>query len=309
VVATRELTGAAGEGFARWRFQAMASPCEVLVDGLDQDQARSVAQAVAAEVWRIEDRYSRYRTDSIVSQINAAGGTAVVVDEECARLLDHAATCHHLSNGRFDITAGVLNRLWDFRRQQPPPSAAAIIELLPLVGWQRVTWTGSTITMPAGMAIDFGGIGKEFAVDRGLAVAAAVTDHPVLVNLGGDLASSGARADDQPWLVASHDRRMLSPAGAARSWPLRAGAVATSGSTQRYYLHEGLRYGHILDPRSGWPVLDPPLSVSVVAATCSEAGFLATLAMLHGAEAANVLRDNGVAHHCVWGDERDGADS
>jgi thiamine biosynthesis lipoprotein len=141
----------------------MASRAEVRIAADDEAAARQAAQAAIDEVRRIEARFSRYRPDSIVSQINReAGGQAVEVDEETAALLDFGATLWQESEGRFDLTSGVLRRAWDFRAAQPP-SAAQIDAVLPAVGWQQVSWQRPAIRLRDGMEIDFGGIGKEYA--------------------------------------------------------------------------------------------------------------------------------------------------
>lgn len=172
------------------RFSAMACGAEIRVPrrqpGPDAALDAALA-AAAAEVRRIEQRYSRYRDDSIVSRINRAAGSgeAIAVDDETATLLDFADRLHHESEGLFDITSGVLRRAWDFRAARPP-DAARIEALLPLVGWQQVHWSPAgdgprRIALGrAGMELDFGGFGKEYAADRAAAVlvrpaAAAVT--------------------------------------------------------------------------------------------------------------------------------------
>jgi len=117
------------------------------------------------------------------------------------------------------------------------------------------------------------------------------------VNLGGDLVASGPRDDGRPWLVgieATTDGK--SAAGAAGLIELRGGALATSGDARRFLLKDGVRYGHILDPRSGWPVPGEPRSVTVAAPTCTEAGLMATLAMLQGAGAEALLAAQGLPH-------------
>jgi thiamine biosynthesis lipoprotein len=92
------------------RFVAMASSCEVLIDHAPASVAQQVLDAVAAEAWRIERKFSRYRADSVVHQINISTGAPITVDEECANLLDFAATLTRLSDGAFDITSGVLRK-------------------------------------------------------------------------------------------------------------------------------------------------------------------------------------------------------
>jgi thiamine biosynthesis lipoprotein len=147
------------------------------------------------------------------------------------------------------------------------------------------------------MEIDFGGIGKEYAVDRALALAEAHTRAPVLVNLGGDLRVSGPRRDGSPWYVAIEN---VDCAGAAVGMlELKDGALATSGDTHRHVVSAGVRYGHVLNPNTGWPISGAPRSVTVHAPTCTEAGLLAKLALLRGAGAEEFLKLEKVRAWCV----------
>lgn len=274
-------------------FTAMAGPCEVLLDVDDRDEAASLGELAAAEAARIERHLSRYRDDNIIHAINHAAGRPVLVDDETAGLLDFADQCWRLSEGRFDVTSGVLRRVWRFDGSDRMPSRAAVKELLPLVGWDKVTWARPSLTLPPGMEIDLGGLGKEYAVDRAAQLVSMRTRAAVLVNFGGDLRALGARRDGRPWRVG-----VESPAGpvAALDLGLAQGALATSGDARRYLLKDGVRYPHILNPRTGWPVLDAPRSVTVLADACTEAGLLATLAMLHGRLARGFLAEQGVGY-------------
>jgi thiamine biosynthesis lipoprotein len=275
-----------------WRgtFSAMAGPCEVLMDGLGEREARASLQVASAQAWRIEAHYSRYQPESVVSRINSSAGEAVEVDEECARLLDFADHLHRISEGAFDITSGVLRRAWTFDGGDRVPSRETVQALLAFVGWDQVRWDPPTIQLPRGMEIDLGGIGKEYAVDR---VAEELSDRfggSFLVNFGGDLRVTGPRSDGSPWTAAiespGRDREGI------EEIRIHRGGLATSGDARRFVLHQGRRYGHILDPRTGWPVAGAPRSVTVLAATCVEAGLLATLAILQGKNAARFLDDN-----------------
>jgi FAD:protein FMN transferase len=288
----------------RGRFQAMASPCEVLVDTEDARTSAAALAAAREEALRIERKFSRYRDDNIVHAINHAAGRALEVDEETAGLLDYAATCHEISAGRFDITSGVLRRAWTFDGREHAPDPAAVAAALELVGWSRVTWRDRVLTLPAGMEIDLGGLGKEYAVDRAAREVAAVTAAPFLVNFGGDLLASGPRRGGRPWLVGVENPAgpgVAGHPGAAHlgRLELARGALATSGDARRHVLVRGRRLGHILDPRTGWPVEGAPRSVTVRGPTCIEAGTLATLAILRGPDAARFLEEQLVPHWLV----------
>jgi thiamine biosynthesis lipoprotein len=277
----------------------MANPCEVHVGGVGQGHAGGVAAIVRDEALRIERKYSRYLEGNIVHRINTAEGAPVTVDEETARLIDYAAELHALSEGRFDITSGVLRRAWSFDGGAAVPSPALIDSLRSRVGWDKVEWRRPVLRMPAGMEIDFGGIGKEYAVDRSADLARSRVAS-CMINFGGDLVAfgpPGTRADKhEGWMIGIEKLR---GAEATIRISLTTGAFATSGDTRKFVLSDGKRYGHILDPRNGWPVTGAPRSVTVLAPSCTEAGMLATFAMLMGEDAEAFLTSQNVQHWCL----------
>jgi thiamine biosynthesis lipoprotein len=269
----------------------MASPCELHVSGGNRSLAERALAVAAAEAARIEAKFSRYRRGNVIDAINTAQGRTVTVDDETARLLDYAAQLFELSDGKFDITSGVLRRAWRFDGSDRLPSGEAVAALLPIVGWDKVRWRSPELTLPAGMEVDLGGIGKEYAVDRAAALVRPLSPH-CLVNFGGDLLALGPQADSQPWRVGIES--IAESATAAHHIELTAGALATSGDARRYLLKDGVRYGHILDPRTGWPVAGAPRSITVAADSCTQAGMLATLALLQGEQAEAFLSAQGV---------------
>ncbi|MBI3562384.1 MAG: FAD:protein FMN transferase [Gammaproteobacteria bacterium] len=284
------------------RFQAMASPCEVLMDVEQEAQARELTQIAHAEALRIEHKFSRYRQDNIVHRIHRAQGEAVEVDPETAALLDFAGQCYTLSEGLFDITSGVLRQVWRFDGSDRLPTTAAVKKILPRIGWEKIRWQRPRLCLPAGMEIDFGGIGKEYAVDKTLQLLRARTTASVLVNFGGDLVTSGPRRHGQGWIVGVENPTTVvdnPPLQSHCEFELNQGGVATSGDSKRFLLKRGVRYSHILNPRTGWPIPDAPRAVTVTAATCTDAGILATLAMLHGKQAEQFLQTQHTPYWCI----------
>lgn len=270
---------------------------EIQVFSDDAASAQTAFENTVAEVRRIENLWSRYRPDSIVTHINeSAGRKPVVVDEETAGLLDYAAAAWRESDGLFDITSGVFRRVWNFSSQRLP-SKDAVSACLPLVGWDKVVWRRPEIylTLP-GMEIDFGGLGKEYAADRAARLLLE-RERIALINLGGDIVASAPRPGDEPWQIGIRDPAVARLAG---QLPLYSGALATSGDYERCIEADGRRYGHILSPRNGWPVAGGPASVSVIAENCLLAGTLATVAMLKGAAAQHWLDSMGTVHHLLW---------
>jgi len=285
-----------------FRFRAMAAENELQLAAADEATARRVADFAIADVRRIEAKYSRYRDDSVTTRINqAAGLEPVALDSETAALLHYADQCHRLSGGLFDVTSGVLRRVWDFRRTPPRlPEPAALAEIIALVDWSSVEWSPKAIRLPrAGMEIDFGGIGKEYAADRAATICLEAGMRYGLVDLAGDVRALGPQESGAPWRVGithpRHEGRVIAYV------ELAGGAIATSGDYERFFEIDGKRYCHILDPRSGMPVTAWQ-SVSVVAPLCVVAGSCSTIGMLLGKKSLAFLRRQQVEFIAISAD-------
>lgn len=281
-----------------FEFSAMASRCEIRIAGLPRHRAEPLARHAIDEVRRIESKYSRYREASVVSRLNALAGSGrwLDVDTETSDLLDFADQLYASSDGLFDATSGILRQAWDFRTGRRP-APGELEALLPRIGWPRLARQGrrATLSLP-GMELDFGGFGKEYAADRAATVLQQRGVSHGLVNLGGDIRVVGPRPDGSAWLLGiQHPRepqRLIGEIG------VRAGALATSGDYERYFEHDGVRYCHVLDPRSGWPVSHWQ-SISVTAPACLAAGALTTIAMLKREAALDFLDAEGVGYLAV----------
>jgi thiamine biosynthesis lipoprotein len=286
-------------GARRFPFRAMAAENEIQVHA-DEELARRAAAEAIAEVMRIEAKYSRYRAESVVSRINAAAGSAVDIDAETRGLLAYADACFLQSGGLFDATSGVLRRAWRFERPRVPDDAE-IAPLLRLIGWGRVDLGEASVRLPdGGMELDFGGFGKEYAVDRAASVLRGAGVESALVNLAGDLMILGAQPDGSPWRVGiRHPRR---DGELIATLPVSSGALATSGDYERFIEVSGVRHCHVLDPRTGRSARGFQ-SVTVHAASCLVAGSASTIAMLKGRDGGLAwLRGLGLPHFCVLDD-------
>ena len=271
----------------------MASPCSVLVDTDERDEAEALLAIAEMEVRRIEEKFSRYRRGNVVDGINRSDGVPVEVDPETALLIEYAAACYRMSGGMFDITSGALRRVWKFDGSSRVPGPTAVRECLRHVGWQRVEWTNPVLTLPRGMEIDLGGIGKEYAVDRAAARISKRTRSSFVVNFGGDLYVSGTRRGGRTWGVGIDDPDRAGESALIRL-DVTSGGIATSGDARRFVTWRGKRLGHILNPRTGWPIEGAPRSVTVAGPTCIEAGTLSTLAYLQGSGARSYLEQQAV---------------
>jgi thiamine biosynthesis lipoprotein len=268
----------------------MGTLCEVQ---LYSSGAQKAADAVIRDVARLEAKYSRYIESSCLSGINrvAAAGGVITVDDETAHLLDYADTCYRQSAGLFDISSGVLRRVWDFR-SGVLPSQDAITRILAYVGWQRLVWRNPVLEFrQPGMELDFGGVVKEYAADR---AATICLEHDVmhgLVNLGGDIRIVGPQPDGSPWRIGISDPE--NPLEPVRTLELYRGALASSGDYARCMTINGKRYGHVLNPLTGWPV-SSMAAVSVLADFCVVAGSASTIGMLKEADGPAWLASLGL---------------
>lgn len=280
----------------------MAAENEVQVHSANEADARRAANAAIAEVERIEAKYSRYRPDSVLSRINASAGNApVAVDAETRALLAYADACYRQSGGLFDATSGVLRRAWRFDSGRVPGDAQ-LAAILPLIGWDKVELGAASVRLArAGMQLDFGGFGKEYAVDRAAQVLVEAGAASAMVNLAGDASIIAPQPGGAPWQVGiRHPRR---DDALVATLPIASGAIATSGDYERFIEVGGVRHCHVLDPRSGRSVHGLQ-SVSVHAASCLVAGSATTIAMLKGEAGIEWLRELGLPFLCVRGDGR-----
>lgn len=275
----------------RVAFEAMSCGCEVVAHSHDTGRAQLKAAVGAAvlEVQRIEHKFSRYRPDSVVSRINAAAGQqAVECDAETLQLLQYAQRQWHDTRGLFDITSGVLRRVWNFRLSKVP-TREEVEACLPLVDGSAIELGEETVRLPrAGMEIDLGGFGKEYAADRAAAVLGQHGLVSAYVNLGGDFRVLGPKPDGSAWQIGIQHPRQRDRLLAAV--PLTRGGLATSGDYERFIEINGRRHAHILHPRTGWPVSHWQ-SITVIAPMAIQAGQLATTAMLMESQGLQFLHD------------------
>ena len=275
----------------RQPFKAMGSACEVVLAFHTQNEAESMAKLAIDEVLRIERKYSRYTTDSIIAKINQqAGCGAVQCDDETWALFQFASQLFDQSDGLFDITSGVLRQAWDFKNPEVP-SSQKLEALMPLVGWKKVVLHDQSIALPlAGMEIDLGGFGKEYAADRAAQVLKEKGVTHGYVNLAGDMRFLGPKPSGEPWMIGIQDPRARDQVVA--TLPITMGGLATSGDYERYFELNGQRYCHVLNPKTGTPV-SYWRSVSVTSPATVVSGCTTTMAMLKEAEGLAFLQATG----------------
>ncbi len=276
------------------RFERAAMACKFeFVFNAGQHPASTPAALAALDlVDRLEDQLSVYRAHSEISQINAhAFAAPVAVEPRLLALLADACRLHGETQGAFDITAGPLSATWGFsRRAGAMPSPARIAAALERVGCQYLQCDlaeGRIRFSRPGVEINLGAIGKGYALDRAAElIEAAGVDDFLLHGGNSSVLARGAHGGlprEVGWRIGV--RNPLRPERRLGQLFLRNQALATSGSGTQFFMHEGRRYGHILDPRSGWPA-EGVLSATVVAPTASLADALSTAFYVLGPRAA-----------------------
>jgi thiamine biosynthesis lipoprotein len=286
-------------GLYRHPFHAMGSRCEIRLYAESDDEAAAIARLATADVQRLDTKYSSYRGDSVTAAINRVGaeGGAIEVDAETAGLLDYADTCFEQSEGLFDLTSGALREAWG-AQCTALPDVALLERLLGRVGWDKLLWSRPRLEFGVrGMALDFGGVVKEYAADRAAVICLDAGVKHGLVDLGGDIKIIGPHPDGSPWSVGIQHPRQADAVMATLQ--VSRGAVATSGDYERYLAIDGKRYCHILSPRTGMPV-EGLAGVSVFAEECIVAGSATTIAILMEERGPSWLDEVGLPH--VWMD-------
>ena len=283
-------------GVRRVEFRALGTACSIQFRQEDDRAALTFAADALGWLGAFEAKFSRFRESSAVSRINAAAGREwAQTDAEMERMLDLAEGLYNLTDGILDATMLPLLRVWDWKAVHTAlPAAEDIQTALSLTGWRKVQRRKNAVFLPhAGMGLDFGGFGKEFAVDRLARLATERGIKDALVDLGRDIYALGGNGVHPFWHVGIEDA--LHPGACRTGLGLSNRAVSASGDHARCFMHNGRRYGHILDPRTGWPVANGVRGVNVVAQSCLEAGIYSTAVCILGVH--DGLRFAGRARH------------
>jgi FAD:protein FMN transferase len=264
--------------------------------------------AVEATLRDVDLAYSRFRTDSELSIVNASPGRTHELSPLLAAAVAGALRAARLTGGAVDPTVGGAMRVvgYDVTFAEIAPRGPALnLVVRPVAGYHHVRFNeqARTLQLPVGVELDLGATGKGLAADlaAAAAIAAAGPGAGVLVSLGGDIATSG-EAPSGGWVVqvGEDSRAPISPGAEAIS--ITSGAIATSSTTVRRWIRGEVVLHHILDPRTGLPATGPWRTASVVARTCLDANLAATAAIVKGEEAAAWLDAMGLPARLVAND-------
>lgn len=289
-------------GFSRFAFRAMGTNCKVEFETSSRARAQAFTTAVLDWITYFENQFSRFKPDSLISRINAAAGKEwIPIDEEAISLFGLCDHFHWATHGILDPTSLPLLALWDTHVEPASaPSDQQVQQARSRVGWKRFQREGDHVFLPEpGMGIDVGGIGKEYAVDRVMEMAVQAGIANCLVDFGHDLRVRGEPPEKGPWRIGLED-----PNDPSRCWggvSIDNRAVTSSGDYLRNVQIDGKNYGHIIDPRTGFPVRNGCRSVAVIAPTCTEAGILSTTAFILGPQDGLAFLDGTYqVEGCLW---------
>lgn len=266
------------------RANLMGSVFEISLVGTDSASLEYQIQLVIDEIERIENLISEWRPNTQISEVNRnAGIRPVKVDREVFELTRRAISYSILSDGAFDISVAALDKIWRFDGNMDElPSDAAVQNSVTKVGFEKIELDSiaSTIFLKqSGMKIGFGSIGKAYAADRGRHILQEMGVKGGLINASGDIALWGKPPEKKSWSIGISDPEK--PYKITRKLRMKEGAVATSGNYQKYVMFNGVRYSHIMDPRTGYPATELA-SVTVIGPMAEFANALSTSVMVLG---------------------------
>ena len=261
----------------------------VVVTAYGADQAKTLAAITAAfdEIRRIDSLMSLHRTDSELSRVNATAATkAVSISPDLFKVISYALAIAEKTDGAFDPTIAPLTRLWGFLwKDHRFPSRAELDEVLPLVNYRLVQMNSEELSVrfkTNGVTLDLNAIAKGYTVDQAIETLRSLGVTNVMVRAGGDLRVIGAPPGETAWPVQLEDPEKTGRRMVIR---LRDAAVSTSGSYENFFVHEGHRYSHILNPRTGLPI-EQVASCSVIMPTCMGSDAWATALCVLGPDRA-----------------------
>ncbi|MBO6512780.1 MAG: FAD:protein FMN transferase [Phycisphaerales bacterium] len=270
----------------------MGSRCRIVLYAESESKAARAASTAFTEIADVESVLSDYRSNSESMQATShPAGTWVAVSPMFLEVLEKCEELHELSKGAFDPTVGSYTHLWRAARNDSQiPTTAELDSARHAVGWSKLEIDSDSSSVRfkrAGMVLDFGGIGKGYAADRAYEALQRLGISAALIDVGGDLLIGDPPPDQQDgWLVTIET-------GVAEPWTTRIqnAAVATSGDRERFYEHEGVRYSHILDPRTGVGIVRQP-AVTVIARNGALADAYASIVSVMGREGVELLTEH-----------------
>lgn len=258
----------------------------VIVQRLYHENAEDISKRVIDRIRKIEDDMTINKTGGEINKLNsAAGADFVELNEDAIYILDKAKSYSKMSSGAFDVTVGPLVKEWGIFTQNPSiPSKEKIHSLLGLVDYGDITIDGSMAKLEKkSQVVDLGGIAKGFAGDEAMEVYREQKVESAFISLGGNVVALGGKPDGSPWKIG-----IRNPRGPEGSYigivSVKDKAVVSSGDYERYFEKDGVRYHHIIDPRTGYPAESGLIGTTIISDVSIDADVLSTATFVLGLE-------------------------
>lgn len=288
------------------KISMLGSPFEITVVAKDSVEAKKYTDLAIAEVKRIENQISDWIPTTQISLVNKnAGIQAVKVDSEVFDLVERAIKISEITDGAFDISYASMDKIWKFDGSMTTmPSEEAIKKSVSKIGYKNIVLdkTNQTVFLKKeGMKLGLGGIGQGYIADKVKDLLLANGCKSGIVNVSGDINAWGRQSNHEPWTVG-----IINPMNKNKvfaTFPLENSAVETSGSYEKYVVFNGIRYSHIIDPRTGYPA-QGVVSVSVFAKQTEIADALATGIFVLGVEVGLDLVNQLKGIECIIVDDK-----
>ncbi len=278
-------TAYAGEGIFKKSKKLMGTEMEITVVSADEKTAHKAIDSAFAEIKRIEELMSTYIPESQISKINSAAGKKIVkVDEELIRLIKRAIEYAEVTEGGFNISVGPLIKLWKIKEGGKIPSNDEIKKAKEMINYKYIVVDEKkkiVFLKKKGMSIDLGGIAKGYASDRAKSVLIQEGIASGIVAVAGDINAFGVKPEKAKWRIGiQHPRKKDAFIGIIE---LNDEAVSTSGDYERFFIKDGKRYHHIIDPKTGKPA-EKCQSVTIVSKEATSTDALSTGIFVMGHE-------------------------
>ncbi len=297
----------------KYHFKCFGTLCEIsfadddLIYDIKLEKLYSdISELVRHECMRIQNKFSRYNQEGVVFEINQLKpGKTIQMDEETQHLFQYAQDLYQMSDGLFDITSGILRKIWNFKNTESLiPSQNKIDHILGLIGFDKIEVNKHLLTIKSeGVEVDFGGFGKEYAVDKSISIIINELNKiyknktGVCLNFGGDIFTiNDHQMNKNGWDIAVANP--LNTTEVIKKVNVVNESITTSGDYERGFTINGKRYSHILNPKTGYPV-DYWRSISVISPSCLASGAISTIAMLKEKDAIEFLEKQNVAYLAI----------
>ena len=305
IVLSGLASGLSAQAIFNRTLKLMGSRFDITVVAMDSIKADQYIDRAVQEISRIEKLISSWDPASETSRINRnAGIEPVRVDKELFDLIKRSLAISRLTDGAFDITYASMDKIWKFDGSMTEmPTVEAIRNSVSRVGFGKIVLDESNFTVflpEAGMKIGFGAIGKGYAADKAKKMLMDYGVQAGIINASGDMNTWGKQPNDEDWKVA-----ITNPMDKGKAFglvPVRQGAVVTSGDYEKYVEFNGIRYTHIIDPKTGYPA-HGVISSTVFAPSAELADALATSLFVMGVD-VGIARINQLPNvECILIDE------